>query len=50
MKKNSFEIYEAPQCLMCAEIAERLFCVSNSEIKMEEEEEDILWGDEGGNE
>lgn len=50
MKKNTFEIYEAPQCLMYAEIAEQLLCISDSEIKLEEEEEDILWGDEGGNE
>lgn len=44
MKKTYKETYKAPESLEIAQIAETLFCISDYEVKMGEEEEDVLWG------
>lgn len=44
MKKNEMKTYKAPECLVVWKIMASNFCASGYEVKIEEEEEDVLWG------
>ena len=43
MKKNYMKLYEAPECQTIFSIEPQVLCNSD-EIRLGQEEEDILWG------